>query len=549
MTASDFSLFIGRLHPLLVHLPIGFVLLLAALELIARWTGRREANAAAGWVLALAVPAAAGAAGCGWLLSHAGGYDPHLLQWHKWTGLGTAAACLLAALLYRCDCHRLYRLCLAVTVAALVVASHFGGSLTHGSDYLVRYAPTPVRNWFGGPARPAPATASKPASLAETPVFSGVIAPILEPNCLSCHGPAKAKAGLRLDTPAALRRGSEHGAVMVAGESGESTLIRRIKLPPENEDHMPPEGKPQPSVDDVALLQWWIDAGAPEDAKVSELRPPAAILQILEQRFGLAPTTAKLAPARPLREVQAIAGQLADELDIVITPLSPNAPWLQANASLARTNFDDAALARLAPIALNLRWLDLGGTRVTDAGLGSVATMPHLARLHLERTAVSDAGLAQLATLTELDYLNLYGTAVTDTGLAALQHLPKLKQLYLWQTHVTPEAARAFASAKLDPQQTQQWREEIEQLKAKIKDQAMTVDTGVAEPTNTTAAVKPVNTACPVTGTPADPAKTVFYAGQLVAFCCDRCKAKFQKDPRPFLARLNLPAANNPTPR
>jgi YHS domain-containing protein len=178
--------------------------------------------------------------------------------------------------------------------------------------------------------------------------------------------------------------------------------------------------------------------------------------------------------------------------------------------------------------------------------------MPHLARLHLERTAVSDAGLAQLATLTELDYLNLYGTPVTDASLAALQHLPKLKRLYLWQTHVTPEAARAFAAARLDPQQTRKWRAEIDQLEAKLRDQAVTVDLGVAEPTNATARVesatttahKPVNTACPVTGTPADPAKTVVYAGQLVAFCCDQCKAKFQQDPRPFLARLNLPAAN-----
>jgi uncharacterized membrane protein len=297
MTPSDLTLFLGRLHPLLVHLPIGIVLLLAALELIARWTGRRDANSAAGWILLLAVPAAAGAAGCGWLLSHAGGYDPHLLQWHRWTGLGTAAACLLAAVLYRCDCQRLYRLCLAVTVAALVVASHFGGSLTHGSGYLVRYASAPIRHWLGEPARRTVETMNKPASLAETPAFSGVIAPILELDCVACHGPAKAKAGLRLDTPAALRQGGEHGSVMVAGKSGESVLLRRIRLPVDNEDHMPPEGKPQPSADDVALLQWWLEARAPEDAKIGDLRPPAGILQILEQRFGPAPAAVQALPA------------------------------------------------------------------------------------------------------------------------------------------------------------------------------------------------------------------------------------------------------------
>src|SRR3989442_5366329 len=86
---------------------------------------------------------------CGWLLSLGGSYGDRLLQWHKWTGIGTAAACALAGLFYWLDLKRLYRVCLFSTMILLGVASHFRGSLTHRSDYLVRYSPQSLLSFFG----------------------------------------------------------------------------------------------------------------------------------------------------------------------------------------------------------------------------------------------------------------------------------------------------------------------------------------------------------------------------------------------------------------
>jgi len=48
-------------------------------------------------------------------------------------------------------------------------------------------------------------------------------------------------------------------------------------LPFENEDHMPPAGKPQPQPEDIAVLRRWIDAGAPSEAAAREPRLPADI--------------------------------------------------------------------------------------------------------------------------------------------------------------------------------------------------------------------------------------------------------------------------------
>ena len=87
--------------------------------------------------------------------------------------------------------------------------------------------------------------------------------------------------------------------------------------------------------------------------------------------------------------------------------MAEDKPWLQCNASISGTNFGDAELARLEAVVQNLRWLDLAGTKVSDAGLKALAAMPNLTRLHLDRTSITDAGLARLGALPELQYLNL----------------------------------------------------------------------------------------------------------------------------------------------
>jgi len=314
---------------------------------------------------------------------------------------------------------------------------------------------------------------------------------------VACHGPEKSESELRLDSLAGFLKGGKSGPVLVAGKPAESTLLTRVRLPLHEKDHMPPEGKPQPAPDQLSLIQWWIDAGAPPDKKIEQLKPPSRILRTLQARYGGPAAVAKKVIPKPLAEVGPLIAKIADDLNIAVTTLSPNEPWLQCNASIAGTNFSDAELVRLEPLAANLRWLDLAGTKVSDAGLAQIAAMPNLVRLHLERTSITDTGLVRLASLAELEYLNLYGTDITDSGLAQLQMLPKLKQLYLWQTKVSPAAAKAFAETLTDSDELQRWQDEIKQLKAKIKNERLTVDIGTpaippptTDPTNRSGATR-----------------------------------------------------------
>ena len=381
----DSAIFFGRFHPLLVHLPIGFLLLLAALETISRWPQFRNASHANGYILAFTVPATLLAAACGWVLALGADYDPQLLRWHRWSGVGTALATVLVALLYALGQQTLYRWVLMLTVAALTVASHFGGSLTHGRDYLTRHAPGPLRLWLGGERQPASSglAGAPPAGVSAKKVFAEVVQPMLNQYCVGCHGPEKQKAGLRLDSLEGMKKGA-HGPVFVPGDSAKSLLIQVMTLPRTDDRHMPPEGKPQPIADDLKLLTWWIDAGAATDRTLGELNPPPDIRRLLESRLGGPEPAAKVVPPKPLSEVLLAGERTADELGIAVSALAEDEPWLQVNASIAGRRFGDAALARLVPFASHIRWLDLAGTGVTDRGLATVAAVRNLVRLHLD---------------------------------------------------------------------------------------------------------------------------------------------------------------------
>ncbi len=107
---------------------------------------------------------------------------------------------------------------------------------------------------------------SVPAAAAD---FSRDVKPVLQRHCVSCHGPDKQRASLRLDSAAAVRAGGNSGPAVSPGKSEQSLLIRAI-LGVEGIKAMPPKG-PRLQAREVALLRRWIDEGArvPADEAVT----------------------------------------------------------------------------------------------------------------------------------------------------------------------------------------------------------------------------------------------------------------------------------------
>jgi hypothetical protein len=278
---QDLVVFVGRFHPTLVHLPIGGLVLLGSLELAARLPRFKHAAQNNGLLLGLTVVASILTAFLGWLLSQSGGYDPQMLPWHQWTGFAVTAGCLVAWILRWLGQTRVYQFCLLATLAMLIVASHFGGSITHGRDFLTQFAPRPLRGLLGVKESPAAAAPITRPELAQQRVFADIVQPILQRRCVACHGPEKHKAGLSFENYQTLIKGSKDGPVLVPGKPLDSSLISRMLLPPDDEDHMPPQGKPQPTLVEIATLHWWIDCGAPADKTVADLIPGPEVQRIL----------------------------------------------------------------------------------------------------------------------------------------------------------------------------------------------------------------------------------------------------------------------------
>jgi hypothetical protein len=94
----------------------------------------------------------------------------------------------------------------------------------------------------------------------QSPLFQTKVRPILAARCYVCHGPDAQQNGLRLDSLAAILKGSESGKVVVRGHGDQSRLVRRLLA---KERPQMPYGGPPLSKDQIADIRAWIDAGAP----------------------------------------------------------------------------------------------------------------------------------------------------------------------------------------------------------------------------------------------------------------------------------------------
>jgi mono/diheme cytochrome c family protein len=99
-------------------------------------------------------------------------------------------------------------------------------------------------------------------SRADEPVdYLREVKPIFTKHCVMCHGPAKQRADLRLDTAAHLMDGGNSGPALVPGKSADSRLIQAL-TGVKDVKQMPPDDRPQLGKPEIALLKAWIDQGA-----------------------------------------------------------------------------------------------------------------------------------------------------------------------------------------------------------------------------------------------------------------------------------------------
>ena len=108
--------------------------------------------------------------------------------------------------------------------------------------------------------------------MAEPIDYDKQIKPIFTSRCKACHGVLKQEGGLRLDTGALARKGSDSGKVIIPGKSAASPLLMRITSD-DPAERMPQEGELL-TAQQIAALHQWIDEGANSPADETAERDP-----------------------------------------------------------------------------------------------------------------------------------------------------------------------------------------------------------------------------------------------------------------------------------
>ena len=137
---------LGRMHPALVHFPIGWVLLLLLVEAVAAWTGKDEWSRVGMFILVLACVSFVPAAITGFLRAAAMGDDPEfrsLMMLHRNLNVAAGISCL-GALTLRVGwagnvtraARWTYVALVACSAGLLSIAGHLGGKMVFGPEYL-----------------------------------------------------------------------------------------------------------------------------------------------------------------------------------------------------------------------------------------------------------------------------------------------------------------------------------------------------------------------------------------------------------------------------
>ena len=363
---------------------------------------------------------------------------------------------------------------------------------------------------------PAPQSAPTSAPTRQTTLYEARIAPILAERCTGCHGAEKQKGKLALHTPEAIRS---------AKEALEGELVRRIRLPIGDEDHMPPADRPQPTREEIAALESWVKAGA---------------------NFETPGEAVAAAPAVAQRAVTAADPKALAALEQALVHVEKSDPttellWIDFAANAPK--WTDADLVRiLTPVAPQVAELSLARTQAGAQTLALAAKMPNLERLDLRASPVDDGALAGLRNHAHLEQLVLVRSKLSDASVETLLALPALKRVYLWQSGVTPEGIAKLSAARpkltVDAGDAAATATLESEAAPKFTNTAPIPGAAPAAAPAAAASLEPVNTVCPVSGAPVNKKYLVVFEGRVIGFCCNKCPGEFWADPEKFRAKL-----------
>ncbi|WP_289644708.1 chitobiase/beta-hexosaminidase C-terminal domain-containing protein [Maribacter aestuarii] len=419
---------IGNFHPVLVHLPIGIIVFAFVLEIYQRLRPKENLASVIKLALGFGAIAALASIGTGLLLESNGAYDETLLFRHKWMAISLTAVTIFlffAKTAKQKWAGQSYFPLFITANIMLILAGHWGGSMTHGEDFLTKVNTKEIII----------------EDVDKALVYNDIVQPIFDRKCVSCHNAKKAEGKLLLTSQTEFLAGGESGSILDSVDAGKPLLAHRMTLPLEDEEHMPPKGKVQLTPNEIDLIHWWLENDNCFNCITSDLERSKKIQSHLNDLEADTSTRALL--AKNLEPVPETWPALLSSVGISAYPLKKGSPLYIVNLS-NRKDLQENSFSLLEDYAEHIVELNLGNTNFNDTLVPVLSDFENLTKLQLQNTPITDKAMEEVRKLDKLESLNLYGTGVSNAALDVLEQMPSLQDLYLWQTEITDEGINSF---------------------------------------------------------------------------------------------------------
>ena len=431
----------------MVHLPIGFIIL----GLLLQWYARKKAEyiKVIPFIYFWAGISAVLACITGYLQYLGEGYAFDTVKLHLWSGIATA---LFSFLMY----GKLKELkavdfltkipLLALSIVFFVLISftgHQGGNITHGEDYLVEPLPNSIKSALGFETYEEKEIVLNDENWQDAMLYEDVIKLILNNKCLSCHSPKKSKGDLLLNSEEGILQGGENGEIIIQENPGESQLFSRLVLPKDDEDHMPPKDKTQPSKEEIKLIETWVVHGNPFDKSIGELN--------LSKELFLSFFPKILDDDHPPIEIIAASQDsinMIEQTGVHVDLISKASNFLNVSC-INKPSFSNSDFKILIPIREQIAKLDLGGTQITDSIFSKLATLPNLTILKLDNTSVTGRDISLLESQEYLKSINLTSSKFEEQYLQVFSNFKKLKKVNLYKTNIDANGVHTLNDSQI----------------------------------------------------------------------------------------------------
>lgn len=463
---------IGRLHPIMVHLPLGLVFAAVVVELARLVQRRPSLSAFTPIALGLAALGAVVASGTGWFFSE-GEADTSSLFWHRWLGIACAVVLIAVAwMAIRAARHTVNAAQITPIVRGVLLAAallvgwvgHLGGDMVWGENHVLQPI---LKAWNGGSpsasgangddamgsgAAAANVTGSGDSDADKLAFYTSNVLPILQDRCYECHGNGKHKGGLSMDVRSSLVSRDSSGIWIVQpGDPAHSLMIERCLLPAEDDEAMPPKGD-RLKATELEFLRTWIAAGAVmpvgggsiEANGSSGVRGAPVQESTADRRGPINAPKSRSAGLPALSDAQIAEATALRGKGINAVPVSVGASTLSVSIPGGK-GVGDADISALIPIAAQIEELSFARASVSDAGMMQMPSMPFVRSVRVDNTALTDIGITVLLSRTlEVETVNLVSSGATDGVFTVLAKLPRLQRVYVFNTQVTAQGIDRF---------------------------------------------------------------------------------------------------------